>query len=147
MLHESPYQNFPVYKNYKGFSDNCPIIIYSVHILFKVTNLLNGERNSQIEFKILIFLQNSHFRRELVDVKENQKVQKKPTIGGQNIALFVVEMLDIVHNRIFRGSYRYNLLHMLSKEEENFKKIEFVCLVGCFSAKIENNIQKTCMLI
>ena len=24
------YQNFPVYKNYKGFSDNRPIIIYSV---------------------------------------------------------------------------------------------------------------------
>ena len=46
----------------------------------------------------------------------------KPTIGGQNIALFVVQMLDIVHNRIFRGSYRNNLHHMLSKEEENFKK-------------------------
>ena len=71
----------------------------------------------------------------------------KPTIGGQNIALFVVQMLDIVHNRIFRGSYRDNLLHMLSKEEENFKKLEFVCLVCCFSAKIENNIQKTCMFM
>ena len=40
MLDESPlkfYQNFPVYKNYKGFSDkpsyNRPIIIYSVELL------------------------------------------------------------------------------------------------------------------
>lgn len=61
----------------------------------------------------------------------------EPTIGGQNIALFVVEMLDIVHNRIFRGSYRDNLLHMLSKKEGKFKKLEFVCLVCCFPAKME----------
>ena len=34
MVYQKIISNFPVYKNYKGFSDklsyNCPIIIYSV---------------------------------------------------------------------------------------------------------------------